>query len=125
MDGTAAPSIDSCGMMPESVIFARQPIAAHDLFRTAGAPSKVSGGVAVRPQADPEKSCSINRLARALLEKSPYQRDIGRAGHQERDGERQLNPLGEGMKGASHEREHPAILAGESQGFFFREFTSR
>jgi hypothetical protein len=36
-----------------------------------------------------------------------------------------LDPLGEGMKGASHGREHPAILAGESQGFFFRGFTSR
>jgi hypothetical protein len=36
-----------------------------------------------------------------------------------------LDPLGEGMKGASHGREHPAILAGESPGFFFPEFTSR
>jgi hypothetical protein len=36
-----------------------------------------------------------------------------------------LDPLGEGMKGASHGRKHPAILAGESQGFFFRGFTSR
>jgi hypothetical protein len=59
------------------------------------------------------------------LEKRPYQRDIGRAGHQQRDGERQLDPLGEGMKGASHERKHPAILAEESQGFFFWGFTSR
>jgi hypothetical protein len=36
-----------------------------------------------------------------------------------------LDPLGEGMKGASHERKHPAILAEESQGFFFWGFTSR
>jgi hypothetical protein len=36
-----------------------------------------------------------------------------------------LDPFTEGMKGGSHGREHPAILAEESQGFFFRGFTSR
>ena len=63
--------------------------------------------------------------AHAALEKCPYQRDIGRAGHQQRDGKGHLDPPGEGMKGASHGGKHPAILAKESQGFFFRGFTSR
>ena len=59
------------------------------------------------------------------LEKSPDQRHIGRAGDQEPDGERQLDALAEGMKGASHGRKHPAILGDESLGFFFSGFTSR
>jgi hypothetical protein len=45
MEGTAAPSIASCGRMPESLVFVRQPIAVHDLFRKAAAPSKMNGGL--------------------------------------------------------------------------------
>src|SRR5438034_10224745 len=58
------------------------------------------------------------------LEKSPDQRDIGRTGHQQPNGERQQDTLGKGMEGGSHGRKHPAILAGESRGFFFPQFTS-
>jgi hypothetical protein len=93
-----------------------------------------NAGAVNRLDHDPEKDAGFPKRNKTLerdddvlrvLEKSPDQRDIGRAGHQQPDGERQLDAPGEGMEGGSHGRKHPAILAEESQGFFFRGFTSR
>jgi hypothetical protein len=36
-----------------------------------------------------------------------------------------LDTLAGGLEARSHGRKHPAILAVESRGFFFREFTAR
>ncbi len=59
-----------------------------------------------------------------ISQKSPYQRDIGRAGRKQADSQRQLHALAKGMEDRSHMRKHPAILIPESRGFFFRVFTS-
>ena len=66
-----------------------------------------------------------NRLAVNQLEPSAYQRHVGRAGGQQGDGQRELDTLAGGLEDRSHGRKHPAILAGESRGFFFAGFTSR
>ena len=60
-----------------------------------------------------------------LLKEAPYQHDIGRAGDQKPDGKSKLHPLAGCMDHRSHGRKHPAILGGESRGFFFAEFISR
>ena len=59
------------------------------------------------------------------LKPGVYQRHVGRAGHQQRHGERELDSLAGDLEDRSHGREHPAILAEESRGFFFAGFTSR
>jgi hypothetical protein len=53
------------------------------------------------------------------------QRDIGRAGDEKPDGERQLGAFREGLKAGSHGENHPAILAVKSRDFFFPGFTAR
>jgi hypothetical protein len=58
-------------------------------------------------------------------EKCQDERDIGRAGDEKPDGERQLGALREGLRSGSHGADHPAILAGESRGFFVAKFTAR
>jgi hypothetical protein len=74
--------------------------------------------------------CYANRhplRLKTLLGSKPgaYQRHVGRAGDQQCDGERQLDTLAGGLEDRSHGRKHPAILAGESRGFFFAGFTPR
>src|SRR5882724_2814864 len=59
------------------------------------------------------------------LQPGAYQRHVGRAGGQQRDSERELDTLAGGLEDRSHGRKHPAILAGESRGFFFVGFTCR
>jgi hypothetical protein len=59
------------------------------------------------------------------LKERPYQRDIGRAGHQEPDGQVELHALAEGMKRRFHGGKHPAILDSESRGFFLWGFMCR
>ena len=59
------------------------------------------------------------------LEPGAYQRHVGRAGDEQRHGERELDSLAGDLEDRSHGREHPAILAEESRGFFFAGFTSR
>jgi hypothetical protein len=66
-----------------------------------------------------------NRLAVNRLQPGAYQRHVGRAGNQQYDGERQLDTLAGALEDRSHGRKHPAILAGESRGFFFAGFTPR
>jgi hypothetical protein len=58
-------------------------------------------------------------------EKRPNQRDVRRAGREQPDRQGELRALAKGMEQVSHAREHPAILAPESRGFFFPKFTSR
>jgi hypothetical protein len=58
-------------------------------------------------------------------EKRPNQRDVRRAGREQPDRQGELRALAKGMEQVSHGREHPAILAPESRGFFFPKFTSR
>jgi hypothetical protein len=54
------------------------------------------------------------------LQPGPYQRDVGRARRQQGCHERELDTLPSGgLEDRSHGLEHPAILAGESRGFFF------
>jgi len=65
------------------------------------------------------------RQSKKALEPGAYQRDVGRAGRQQRDGERELDTLAGGLEDRSHGREHPAILGRESRGFFFPGFMSR
>ena len=55
----------------------------------------------------------------AGLEPGAYQRDVGRAGDQQRDGERQMDTLAGGLEDRSHGRKHPAILAEEVSGILF------
>jgi hypothetical protein len=62
---------------------------------------------------------------KAISQPGAYQRHVGRAGNQQYDGERQLDTLAGGLEDRSHGRKHPAILAGESRGFFFAGFTPR
>jgi hypothetical protein len=59
------------------------------------------------------------------LEPDIDQHEIGRAGEQQCDRKGQLRALAEGMEARFHGGKHPAILAGESRGFFFAPFTSR
>src|SRR6185369_14801786 len=59
------------------------------------------------------------------LKPGAYQCHVGRAGDQEADGQRELDTLAGGLEARSHGRKHPAILAVESRGFFFRAFTAR
>lgn len=61
----------------------------------------------------------------AALEPRINQRKIGRAGQQQCNRKGQLRALAEGMEACFHGGKHPAILAGESRGFFFAPFTSR
>ena len=54
------------------------------------------------------------------LQPGPYQRDVGRARRQQGCHERELDTLPSGgLEDRSHGTEHPAILVGESRGFFF------
>ena len=61
-----------------------------------------------------------------MLQKGAYQRDIGRAGEQQRHGQRELQPGAGagGIQGGSHGSQLPAILHVESRGFFFGRFTT-
>ena len=61
----------------------------------------------------------------AVSKPGAYQSHVGRAGDQQDDGERQLDTLAGALEDRSHGRKHPAILVGESRGFFFAGFTPR
>jgi hypothetical protein len=75
---------------------------------------------------DPAADIAVELIEIGIgLEPGAYQRDVRHAGSQQTDGHLEVNILAEGMKARSHGREHPAILANESRGFFFREFTAR
>ena len=67
----------------------------------------------------------IRTMFRANSEPGVDQRHVGRAGDQQADGQRELDTLAGGLEARSHGRKHPAILAVESRGFFFRAFTAR
>src|SRR5258705_10899894 len=64
-------------------------------------------------------------MFRANSEPGVDQRHVGRAGDQQADAQRELDTLAGGLEARSHGRKHPAILAVESRGFFFRAFTAR
>src|SRR3984893_12532116 len=59
------------------------------------------------------------------LQPGAYQHDVGRAGDQERNGERQSYPLAKGMQRRSHACDFPAILPAESRGVVFSGFRTR
>ncbi|BBB99115.1 hypothetical protein BE61_45560 [Bradyrhizobium elkanii USDA 61] len=64
-------------------------------------------------------------LEPGYLEPGPDQRHVGGAGREQRNRKRELHAFVGGLVDRSHGPKHPAILAGESRGFFFPGFTTR
>ena len=72
---------------------------------------------------------AVGRHVRSLteaesLEPGPDQRHVRGTGREQCERESAVHAFMGGLKDRSHGLEHPAILPGESRGFFFPGFTS-